>query len=149
MRIAGLVATAALTIAALAPPPAAAQDSREYLCVADRATGFNFSDDQWRPTSFTVDASRYVVRPSSLGYAYGVSEAGDDFERYTCEQPFSDAGNLFCDGAAYGQFVMNAQNNRFVLSQLTGYWTVFPTSVVQRDDDSDSLVIEMGTCSPR
>ena len=148
MRIARLVATAVLAMSALVPGLAAAQDSREYLCVADGATGFTFSDDEWRPTNFTVDTSRYIVGPSSLGYAYGVRRADADVDRYVCERPFSEVGNLFCESTAYGQFVMNSQNGRFVLSQLTGYWTVLPSSVVQRDEESDSLVVEMGVCSP-
>jgi len=137
----GLVATAS-----------AAQAS--WLCIADKATGFQYSErtQTWETTTFRTQTSRYVVAKGASGQnAWEVREFGKPSGGipYTwCEQDFNDAGFLYCSGL-FGRFEMNQKNNRYLTTFNGQYLAYNPDSEIPflRKDGGDTPFIEIGTCS--
>ena len=141
----------ALSIAVAANASAA---QAAWLCIADKATGFSYSEQtqKWETTTFRTQSSRYVVGKGSWGKdvwtvrEFGKPTEGLPFAR--CEKDFSEYGFLSCRGLA-GRFDMNRKNNRYLLTFQGQYLAYNPNSdlAMLRKDGGDTPLIEIGTCS--
>ena len=63
-------------------PTVAAEDSRSYLCIADRATGFSYDKDakKWGTARLNVEDMRYILKPDPSATAsnrWGVYKFGE------------------------------------------------------------------------
>ena len=106
---------------------AAAEDDKKletYLCIADKATGFNFNESsgKWEAINFTVEGRRHLIRPSrpdDLAYdsiAYVGHQFGEDDISIVCEKEPDEMGWLHC-----GHFVMNTATKRYIIRGNGGY----------------------------
>lgn len=121
--------------------------AEQWLCVADRSTGFEYSkySNQWKQTKFTVDKYKYIVATSELKnlYKYHITQLGKNDTLANCLDGFNSKGELYCKGTINNKgdvitvFNMNKTHGRFVMSEAFGYFT----------DNTDSPLVTIGTCS--
>ena len=136
-------AVGAAMVLSLAAPTFAQQ----YLCVADKLTGFSFDNDRWDYAQFTADDQKYVV---SLAEGFNPDEnfqvvkLGESHVT-KCQEGFNESGYLFCEGL--GSFKFNKNNGRYVYSSLFGYFNVLPDVNGITDENSDDVWVEIGKCS--
>ena len=128
---------------------AALLQQKQYLCVADKATGFKFDGvlSRWTSANFRADA-KYLVAPSKLaGYAWQVTRMGEQTATALCKEDFNEYGYLNCEGGG-GTFRFNRKNGRFLKAYSVGYVNVLPGVNDITDAGSDTPNLEIGTCSP-
>jgi len=119
-----------------------------YLCVAEKATGFYYDTKsaQRKSANFNVEDSKYIITKSSYsGYKIEVKTLGSKDIVTRCKDDFSEQGFLFCDwGGVFFRF--NNKNNRYIKSIINGYHTVVP-SVNNTKETDTTPYIEIGKCS--
>jgi hypothetical protein len=119
----------------------------QWLCVADRSTGFEYSkySKQWKQTKFAVDKNKYIVAPTNLEnqYKYDITQIGKSDTLANCLEGFNANGELYCKGAIDNKgdvitvFNMSTKHERFVMSEAFGYFT----------DNTESPQVTIGKCS--
>ena len=130
--------------------------AEQYLCTADRATGFSFnkSTNGWQPTTFKTD-KKYVIsvpdrQPFTEKMTFQVKEIGESFAHLWCREGFSQTGNLFCTTAWGTEFKFNKNNGRYLSTVTFGYATMLPGSINNSTVNftaTDDVYIEIGKCS--
>ncbi|GAA4350632.1 hypothetical protein [Kangiella taiwanensis] len=124
--------------------------AEQYICVADMSTGFSYSEStkRWKETSFRTDENKYIISKSDFGkYVLKVTQIGSKYPLAYCEQTFNEQGYLFCSGLG-GEFKMQKDNGRYILSYTLGYYNVLPSVNEITDSSSDTPLLEIGKCSP-
>ncbi len=121
----------------------------QYLCTADRASGFSFnkSSKEWEHTTFKANSKYVISKPDDGSSAFVVREIGQSFPTAWCKDAFNQAGFLFCEGIG-GDFKFNRRNGRFISAYLMGYFNVVPGVNEITDATSDTPYVEIGKCSP-
>lgn len=121
----------------------------QYLCTADRASGFwfNKSSKEWEHTTFKANSKYVISKPDDGSSAFVVREIGRDFPNAWCKDTFNEAGFLLCEGIG-GDFKFNRKNGRFISAHLLGYFNVVPGVNEITDTTSDTPYLEIGKCSP-
>ena len=119
--------------------------AKQYLCVADKATGFVYNKraKSWQQANFAVKDTKYILSfLKKSAYKYKVTEMGKDFQMATCKDGFSRYGNLICGGGSLGMdFRFNRNSGRYIKTYPGGYHT-------GGDAKADTPSIEIGKCSP-
>jgi len=126
-----------------------AHSPEQYLCVADKSTGFGYNNrsKEWGVRSFVTD-KKYLISPtSSPTKRFLITQVGEKTPTGFCEDGFNDAGFLLCTMIA-GEFKFNRNTGRFLLSYLYGYFTVGLEAPPTTDENSDTPYLEIGKCSP-
>ncbi len=128
---------------------AAAHAGEQYLCTADRASGFSFNKvmKEWTHTTFKANSKYVVSKPEDGSSAFVVREIGNPFVTAWCKDPFSEAEFLLCEGIG-GDFKFNRKNGRYIYAYLMGYFNVVPDVNKITDETSDTPYVEIGKCSP-
>jgi hypothetical protein len=121
--------------------------ANQWLCVADRSTGFEYNEysEQWKQTKFDVEQFKYIVGPKNLEnqYKYHITQLGNNDALANCLEGFNAKGELYCKGAindgsdVITVFNMSKKHGRFVMSQAFGYFA----------DNTDSPLVTIGQCS--
>jgi hypothetical protein len=129
--------------------------AENYLCVADKATGFQFSKSNWEVANFKTD-NKYLVKVSDLeNFPYQVSKIGNNIPVIMCRQSFNSGGFLHCDSGGpldmlsinLGEhFSLNQKSLRFMRVVPRGYINVVPGNNIS-DPSSGTPYIEIGKCS--
>lgn len=125
-----------------------ASATEQYLCAADKSSGFSFnkSTKEWTHTTFKAN-SKYVISESdNKNSAFVIREIGDSMIIAWCKDSFNEANFLFCDGLG-GSFKLNRVNGRYISANLIGYVNVVPSANKITDETSDTPYIEIGKCS--
>ena len=137
----------------------AAQEPRQYLCIADSITGFAFEKGRWLPTIFKPEG-RWIVHSAAVGGApFGVKAVGQEVDIFVCVDGFDSEGDMICRPTVDvlsrnepllktgGTFNMSRQSGRFLLTNTVGYWR----NASARGDTSElggsSPHIAIGKCS--
>ncbi len=137
----------ATIILALTSQPAIAE---QYLCVAEKASGFRFDETTatWVAATFRAD-EKFLIAPSAMkGGAWEVKKLGSSVRSYYCEDDFK-GDFLWCDTDILlvkfrdQAFRFNKGNGRFMRIYPEGY--VNPTPGKPESDNTPS--IEIGKCS--
>lgn len=121
----------------------------QYLCVADRAAGFWYSEGSgWSPGALRTEA-KYLVAKTRLGdmeLGWKVNVFGSSFFPFgSCKQndmaPMMVACGHSTPFSVFGTFHFNQRTNRFM--------RVYPALYLNGDDrpSADTPYIEVGTCS--
>lgn len=120
-----------------------------YLCIAEKATGFNNEDDKWEHSKYKPDG-KYVIRPYKAGeeiMAYEkiipeivLTEFGAE-PVYPCKFIWEGNG-IMCDLSVGGELEVRLENNRYVRHTAGGY--LHPEIDLVKDF---SAYIELGTCA--
>jgi hypothetical protein len=138
--------TAILTLSIATPAHA-----ENWLCIAERATGFKYDSilKDWKTVNFKIANEKYIVRPSkNENYKYEVVKFGENREfmpDYSCKEVFSAGIFFHCEGMM-GEFKLNAKNGRFLSTYIAGYWTVAP-GVNENTEEGDTPTIQIGKCT--
>ena len=121
----------------------------QYLCTADKASGFYFykAAKSWQRTKFKADSKYTISKPEGSKWAFVVRKVRNFSPIATCKDGFDEAGLLFCKGPSY-DFRFNRNNGRYLSAYLLGYFDVLPGTNDKTDATSDTPFIEIGTCSP-
>jgi hypothetical protein len=129
--------------------------AENYLCVADKASGFQFTESNWEVANFKTD-NKYLVKASDLeSVQYQVTKIGNDLPVILCKQGFNSGGFLHCDdggpldmlGLVVGEhFSFNQKSLRFMRVVPRGYINVVPGNNIS-DQISGTPHIEIGKCS--
>lgn len=132
----------ALATFILLPPLAFA--GKQYLCVADKSTGFSYDKalKEWRPTTFEADSKYVISNPNDGHLAFVVRILGESWAMAKCKHDFNDVGVLFCGGSAM-DFRFNRANGRYIMFHTLGYYSVLPGN----QEDANTPYIEIGKCS--
>lgn len=123
------------------------QVNSQYLCIAEKATGFMFRDGEWKSTDFNTEKMKWIVK------SYGevtVGENGlvndmngsvyqfgdDDIADFDC----AVIGNsiFHCTQGSLGEFKMFAPRNKYIRT-FTGDFEIFAETTIP--------FIEIGTCT--
>ena len=121
----------------------------QYLCTAERASGFYFNNNAkiWQRTKFKADSKYTISKPEGSNWAFVVRKIKNFSPIATCKDGFDEAGLLFCKGTGY-DFRFNRNNGRYLSAYLLGYFNVLPGPNDKTDATSDTPFIEIGRCSP-
>lgn len=131
-------------------PATAAEE--QYLCVAEKVSGFIFnkSSETWESTTFRTDR-KYLIAPTKehkVRGAFQITEVGQSVPSYFCKEPFNEGVILYCaltiglGDLKLVDFRFNKENGRFLKAQLVGYF--FNPS----GEGGDTPFLEIGKCSP-
>lgn len=136
-----LLSLATIIVTVAVPSIASA---KQFLCIAEMATGFKMKAGQWKSVDFNVDDDRFVIREYSDPLLSGqnthaVFRLGKDGPIHNCtDSGLKDQWHLLCGGLGVG-FVFVEKELRF--QQYNGFGYVF-------GDDADSTPsITIGKCS--
>ena len=121
----------------------------QYLCTADKASGFYFykAAKSWQSTKFKADSKYTISKPEGSKWAFVVRKVKNFSPIATCKDGFDEAGLLFCKGTGY-DFRFNRNNGRYLAAYLLGYFNVLSGTNDKADATSETPFIEIGTCSP-
>ncbi len=126
-----------------------------YLCVADKASGFQFSKSSWDVANFRTD-NKYIIQASNIErFPLQVVRVGDKVPVIMCKQGINSGGFLHCDsggpldmlGIVMGEhFTFNEKSLRFMRVVPRGYINVVPGNGIS-ESESRTPHIEIGKCS--
>ena len=129
--------------------------AENYLCVADKASGFQFTKSNWEVANFKTD-NKYLIKYSGIErFPLQVSKVGDDIPVIFCKEGFNSGGFLHCNsggplamlGIVVGEnFTLNQKSLRFMRVVPRGYINVVPGNKIS-DSKSGTPHIEIGKCS--
>lgn len=138
----------AVTLSACPTATLAVQPATTYLCVADSATGFAFSPSKkvWSPSQFHVDQKYVISRSKREGVAWEVKSVGEESVPMLCQQDFSSAQLLLCQGFGK-EFRFNAKLLRFLYSYEFGYWDEGALKELSGPEGSNTPALVIGRCS--
>ena len=102
-----------------------------WLCIADKATGFALENGSWESGNFT-SGDKYMIKEASqsskdiYGSVYQVHEFGDDLPNWVCGDFVSNEAEgrlLVCDGysTAGDTFKYNPSTGHFLATYTEGY----------------------------
>ena len=113
----------------------AAQDN-QFICIAEKSTGFSLSGGKWISTDFTTSKIKYLVKKSEkFPDKMSVHEFGVDTPKYECT---FDAIKIVCDD--YLRYMtISIDNLRF--QEIYGVGYVFG------DYPGNTPSMTIGTCS--
>ena len=121
--------------------------AEEYLCIADKATGFAFKNGKWVSGDFNTTDSKHIIRPLQDGdfgygqqdFTYGVFKPGNPHNIQWCRKGDDDEMYLRCKG--FGELHYSLKTGRYLKTYPFGY--------VKGDDvgGSDTPHIEIGRCT--
>lgn len=137
----------ALIVCGLSPSFANAQTTA-WLCITDSSVGFSKDSGSWSSARFTP-GDKYIIKSSQRqGVAWEVRKFGSQtpLADGICKQTFTAAKILNCTGF-FTEFHFNAGTGRFLRIYFAGYWTYIPGDNLTGNDNGDTPVIEIGTCS--
>jgi hypothetical protein len=117
--------TRLVTVLAAITTVSAAHAQDQYLCISDLASGFAFKSNKWDTATFNVEDERFVLRrvrdsddlPQT---AWMITKIGNDYPEAICDNDFTDAGWLFCEGLA-STWRVNRESLRFMYWYWLGY----------------------------
>ena len=123
----------------------------QYLCTADKATGFayNKKTKAWDYTQFKTNV-QYVISPAKDGNNAFTWTAigGNESIGGSCKDDFNVAGILFCNTFG-GQIRFNRNNGRYLMDFTLAYYTVgIPGPIKETDEDSGTPMLQIGKCVP-
>lgn len=128
--------------------------AESYLCVADKSSGFQFSETSWEAVSFIAD-NKYLIQASEIDrFPFHVIKVGDKTPVIMCKEGFNSGGFLHCAsggpwdmlGIALGEhFSFNVKSLRFMRVVPRGYINVVPGNKIL-DSQSGTPYIEIGKC---
>ena len=121
--------------------------SSQYLCIAEKATGFMFRDDEWKSTDFKTDKLKWIVKSygevtvgekglvnDMNGAVYQFGE--DDIADFDC---IVFGNSIFrCTQGSLGEFKMFTGQNKYIRT-FTGDFEMFVEATIP--------FIEIGSCS--
>jgi hypothetical protein len=126
-----------------------------YLCVADKASGFQFTKPNWEASNFRTE-NKYLIQASGVDrFPLQVIKVGGRVPVIMCKEEFNSAGFLHCDsggpldmlGIVLGEhFTFNHKNLRYMRVVPRGYINVVPGNEIS-DSKSGTPHIEIGKCS--
>jgi Na+-translocating ferredoxin:NAD+ oxidoreductase RnfG subunit len=126
-----------------------AYTSEQYICTADKATGFSYNKSlkQWQSTHFKTDTKYIISMSDNKSLAeFVVRKVGDSEPTIYCKDSFNEAGYLHCEDIT--TFKFNRKNGRYISVNLLGYFNVIPGLNKITDENSDTPYLEIGKCSP-
>lgn len=138
----------AAALLSLIPAMAMPSDARTYLCIADKATGFEYSttSKEWGYARFTTEDIRYLLKMTSPE-SWELQEFGKPEDKGLtfrgCSAVNDIDGDLLvvnCTGMIYFRFLPNT--GRFTISFFGGY-----NYQVDGNRDADTPMIAIGKCS--
>ena len=129
------------------------KDVQGYICVGEKANGFNFnkSTRDWEHQTFQPGAKLVIARSKKEGAVWEVKEVGAPISSSFCASDFDEYGYLKCRGLV--EFRFNKYSLRFLSATLFGFWNdanprfkeKFPH--LQDPEGNDAPGIEIGKCS--
>lgn len=125
-----------------------------YLCVADKATGFDFNKtrNEWVQANFRPTNKYVLARSKQPNFAWEVKDFGQTVSSAECRNSFNEVGNLFCSGLGGSDFRFNRNSLRYMKVYLIGYWNdgnpADRASVQLFAEGDNTPSIEIGKCSP-
>lgn len=133
-----------LCFALVAQGLCADQLASQYLCAAERASGFHYekAEKEWVSKLFKTN-SKWVVRKAKDGKTMEVAKLGGEGAEYFCDERTGISPLLFCHG--FGEFTFNPKNGRFIASGPHAY--LLPNLFDSKEGDDDEWN-EIGLCSP-
>lgn len=153
-RLHFLALTAVILISVLLATAGSA-GAQQFLCVADKGTGFAYSTDSktWDIASFNIDDDRYLIAPSNpVGLTpnlFLVTKLGQSSPRARCSDGFNRFGFLICtDGIGGVEFRFSRDNLRFIYIYRLGYYNVVSGRDNGVTEESDTPFMQIGKCSP-
>ena len=134
-----------------------------YLCVANKATGFQFNPEsgEWGHVEF-IPRARYVVKQATdseavystkEGYAWTVTDSSGGDPNMGCKMDFESAGGLYCEGFVGDIFRMNNKSMRYVFTYVGSYiessldFSNRENIKNGSDRGGDTPTVEIGKCS--
>ena len=115
------------------------QVNSQYLCIAEKATGFMFRDGEWKSTDFKTDKLKWIVRsfgePTFKQKGSVTQFGGDGIAKFICNV----RGNwmFFCTEGEIGEFKLNTETNKYIRTH-----TDFTLQTM-----TEKPFIEIGSCS--
>lgn len=152
----GIRLAGALSLAALLAYASMA-NADEYLCVAEKASGFSFNKltKSWQSANFSTEAKYLVSESNNPKYAYQVTGVWDRYPIASCKVGFNKYGYIFCADVGFGSgieiydFRFNRINGRFLLTSPAGYYNVVPEiDKGAVDENRGTPYMAIGKCSP-
>ena len=140
-----IIALALLTFAT------GAHSAEQYLCIADKGTGFKRDNGKWNSVVFGVADEKYILRPFKEGekppwakdtHTYGLFDFGAHRSNFgdLCEPPNENYDRFFqCQGVG-GEFKLDTTSGRFLTSTTIGFW-------LPENEPTDPIAIIIGRCS--
>jgi hypothetical protein len=129
--------------------------AESYFCVADKASGFQFSKSNWEAVNFKAK-NKYLIQASGIDrFPVQIIKVGDKYPVIMCKDEINSGGFLHCDsggpldmlGIALGEhFTFNQKSLRFMRVVPRGYINVVPGNKIL-DSESGTPHIEIGKCS--
>ena len=155
-----------ILISALLSAAVFAEDS--YLCVADKVTGFEFSNQSklWEVAAISGDRHKYVVKPLStgserynMGYRSVVQDLGNDGAEIAFCRLGSDVYGWLNCGEPSDPYKLNIrlETMRFIMTSNGSYLTSTREIFVEGqevqvrkvpDKGGDAPIIAIGSCNP-
>lgn len=126
-----------------------AQSEDKYICTANKAVGFNYTKTKgWYSSNFSPD-NKYVLAKSGSKYktAYELTKIGENVALGFCKNDFNKQGFLFCNTTG-GPYAFNSNTGRYTLSYYAGYYNVKPEDIGTQNENNNTPMLEIGTCSP-
>ena len=137
------------------PPGGEPTAPRQWLCIADAATGFTYENGKWVTTTFNVEGRRWLLSLEPYRGPDGLQQGDVNDMRYyarkfgwpigfddPCEinRLGSSSGGIYCD-VSLTELKINLDSLRYLAVYRAGY-------VDGKDLPLDTPHIERGTCSP-
>jgi hypothetical protein len=120
----------------------------QYLCVANKKTGFvyNLRLHDWDAATFQAGDKYIISVRQPLGGPFEITAVGESSPSAYCEKGFDDWGSLYCF-SSLGEFTFNKYNKRFIHSQTGGRYYVARLDEQEPDEGSPGPYLEIGKCS--
>jgi len=124
-----------------------AQSQDAYICVPTGITGFKFNavSKTWEQKNFRTSNTKKLLKRNEREWNWQVFGSKNDWSEcgglaFGGKDDFNSDGFIFCDVIG-GHMRMSKNSLRYVETYELGY-------VVGTDENSDTPLIEIGTCSP-
>lgn len=140
------VALGALSITSQASD--AENQPAQYLCVANKKTGFVYNTrlHDWDAATFQAGEKYIISVRQQLGGPFEITVVGNSRPSAYCEKGFDDYGSLYCF-SRLGEFTFNKYNKRFIHSQTGGAYVALLDEQQPYEGSPAGPYLEIGKCS--
>ncbi|MEE1611860.1 hypothetical protein [Microvirga sp. CF3016] len=134
------------TVLVIRPDTASAFE--QYLCIGEKATGFNWNGSAWVQATFKVDNDKFLIQETEptelLGKTFNVEvkRFGSDRVLHQCERgeySGKKSNRIICGGLGYGMLI-DAKSLRYQEFYGIGY-------IDGKDEPGNTPSLTLGTCT--
>lgn len=132
------------TLIALPAHVASAEDGKQWICVAEAATGFAFHNDKWQRVTFNIDGEKYIISQTepkqSHILTYRITQLGKKTSGSCQSIKYPPFPTISCN-YSLTEIKVNVKSLRFI--------AVYPIGYIDGKDTNDNTPsMTIGKCSP-